>query len=359
VILFDESFEILAEQSLDTLGYPILFHIDSDNYKTVILGFVLGPPRNELFYLKYLHNSPFELPPIVFRQSTPSPLVLTTSMKLDHRSGNMLVFSYTGITILDSNLVKVQDYLPVHVLTQDHGHVLGVDDFYYSHGARDSAWDIAIRRLVVHKYDTLFNILAADTLGWSGQDNYPFIGQSIDYRNDEIVVGGHLDGPFNSGNAFTNIKKFYLAKYDKDLKQIWYREYGGDKAYWLSGLHIREKGGVLVYGYITDTIDGLRYAYIMKVSNDGEILSTSTYPIAPETPIKVVNPGEDFIQVLNPENIEARFAMYDLSGRILFASDLQSGISEFQASQIPQGIYFYTIFYKGNVIASGKWVKGY
>jgi hypothetical protein len=163
-ILFNDKFEILNEQSVDTLGYPLIVQIDSDGAHTYVLGFLLGPPGNELIYLEYSYSTPTVLPPIIIRQSEPNPMYFITSMNIDPRTGNMLVFSASGITILDSSFYQVADYNAVEVFTQDHGHLLGTGNYYYSHGARDSAWDVGLRKLVIHKYDTSFQILKADTL---------------------------------------------------------------------------------------------------------------------------------------------------------------------------------------------------
>src|SRR5205085_7184684 len=100
-------------------------------------------------------------------------------MSADQNSRNMLVFSLSGITVLDSNLYQIHDYFSDEVLTSGHGDIIGVGNNYFSHGTRDSSFDVPLRKLVVHKYDPEFKIIKADTLGWPGQDNYPFSNKSI------------------------------------------------------------------------------------------------------------------------------------------------------------------------------------
>ncbi len=357
VILCSEDFEILNEQSIDTLGYPIEFHIDSYHNKTYVLGSIIAPPNDELFYMEFFHDDSIQLPPIQINQSEPKPMFWITSMNIDQQTGNMLVFYYNGIAILDSNLYQVKRFDHTsHIGTHDHGHLLRVGDNFYSHGAKRFDWQIGYRHLVVHKYDSSFNILVRDTLGWDNQDNYPFIHKSLMHRNGEIMVGGHLDGPFTHFDIYKSVKKFYLAKYDQELNRIWYREYGGDKAYLFYGLHILEDGSCLAYGFITDTIDGQRYAYIMHVDENGDILTSTTIPNYTNS-IKVLNPGQENLQVLNPDDIVANIILYDINGCELIRKDLIDGLNEIPTGSLPQALYPYTIVSDGKYLSSGKWIK--
>jgi hypothetical protein len=357
VSLFSGDFEFISKKSIEVNGLPMTFHMDSDETKTDVLGTILPPPGDNIFFIRYRHDSPDSLSEITVKQSLPRPMTLITSMNLDQRSGNMLVFYYNGIAVLDSNLYQVKrfDHLS-HISTSDHGNVMDVGDFYYSHGARDSAWDVGLRKMVFHKYDSAFNILKRDTLGWSGQDNYPFINKSLDYRNGEFLVGGHLDGPFN-GNFFARKKKYYLAKYDTDLNQIWYKEYGGDRIYWVGGLHLLEDKSTLAYGFVTDSTDGQRYAYIMHVDANGDIMTSYTMPTPAEQKIQVVSPGDDHLYILNPENAEATFTLYDLKGHVILEGQVFDTRESFSTSMFPPGIYPYTIRKRDRLISSGKWLK--
>lgn len=356
VILCNENFDVIAESSIDTLGNPINFHIDSYNGYTYILGTILGPPGDQLFYLKYSHDSLNILPSINITQSEPMTMTWITSMNVDNKTGNMLVFYYNGIAVLDSNLYQLKRFNSIEVATSDHGYLIDIGENYYSHGARDSSWDVGIRKMVLHKYDTNFAILKADTFGWPGQDNYPFFAKSIDHNNGRILVGGHFDGPFNSPNTFGNLKKYYLAQYDLDLNQLWYKEYGGDKAYWLAGVHLLEDGDCFAYGFITDVEDSRRYAYIMHVDKNGEILSSQTIPY-PKTSIKVVNPGDEILRIHNPENLNVRIALYDMQGHEIIRREILSELTEFNVAGLPAGIYPYIFTKDKIVIGSGKWIK--
>lgn len=356
VNVYDELFNLISSTSRDTLGYPDPCHIDIYNGKIFILGSIQQPPRNELVYLNYSYLKP-EPPSLEIKQSEPQTMFFVTGMKIDQRSGDMLVFYYNGIAVLDSNLHQKKRLGYNQIKTSDVGHVLRANDNYYSHGATSQGLGNGLRFLVFQKYDTLFNILFADTFGISGQDNVPFLTRSLDQREGDFLVGGHLDGPFNSIDFFTHIKKFYLAKYDSNMNRLWYKEYGGDRAYYMFGLKLLEDGTSLAFGTLYDTLTYLRYAYIMHVDENGEILTSTTIPEQPKISIKIVNPGDETLSVLNPEHIEGRIELYDIQGCHVLTGDIGDERSEISTQYLPAGLYPYVLIKDGRTIGSGKWVK--
>lgn len=359
ILLCNEDFDVLREETIDTLGYPLGFHIASKNGVTYILGSLIGPPRDELFFIKYDHLYPDSLPRIQITQASPKPMFWITSMDIDDLYSNMVVFYFNGIAVLDSNLYQVErfDHFS-HIKTYHHGSVIDVGDNVYSHGCYKLDTDLPFRNLVLNKYDTSFVILNRDTLGYVGQDNYPFVISSIDYQNDELLVGAHLDGPYNFFDVASHVKKFYLAKYDANLNQIWYKEFGGDRAYWFYGVKFIDNGEVLAYGAITDSIDGQRYAYVLHLDQNGDILSSTTIPDIAQK-IKIVNPGSEFLQIINPELEADKIQLYDFNGRIHLQRDLVSDLNIIAVAGLPPGCYPYVLSKDGKHVKSGKWVKAH
>ncbi len=357
VTLFDANYSVLNETHADITGRPIIFQIDGDESDTYILASIGGPPSNELFYLKYSHSKPNYLPPIIVQQSQPNPILFLTSMKLDEVNGSMLLFHANGISILDSNLLSISEYDYSEILTNSHGHLFRKGDWFFSHGISPTP-NSGIRKLVLHKYDSTFLITKADTFGWPEQDNYPFVEKSIDCREHEIIVGGHLDGPFNSSNFINHVKKFYLAKYNKSLDLKWYKEFGGDKPYVMLGLHILESGGVLAYGYVSDTTENTIKGYIIHVNNDGSIITSEFYPHAFQSSIILENPGHTFIQINNVEDDdEVNFSLFNIDGSEILSEEVDFGISSIDVSYLSAGSYPY-LFIKNNLILrSGVWIK--
>jgi hypothetical protein len=356
VNVYDEFFNLITYGSRDTIGYPDPCHIDKYNEKIFILGSIQGPPNDELLYLNYSYLKP-EPPSLEIKQADPRPMSIVSDMTIDQRNGDLLVFYYTGIAVLDSNLHQKKRLVYNQIKTSDLGHVLGVNDNFYSHGVTSQGLGNGLRFEVFQQYDTLFNILFADTFGISDQDNVPFLTKSIDQRNGDFLVGGHLDGPFNSVDFYSNVKKFYMAKYDSNMNRLWYKEYGGDRAYVMFGLKLLEDGTSLAFGTLYDTITYLRYAYIMHVDENGEILTSTTMPNQPKTSIQIVNPGDETLRILNPDHIQGRIELYDIQGCHVLTGDIIYEISELDAQELPAGLYPYVLIKDGHSIGSGKWIK--
>lgn len=354
VLLCNEYFETVDETYADAIGFPHTFHIDNHNEITYIIGSILGPPYNRVFYLKF-DNSKLVLPSIYIGQTEPENTVYITSMRIDSITGFMLTFSHDGISIIDSSLKIIEKHHFTSILTQDYGDLLRVGDNYYSHGCRDSAWDIGFRNIVFHKYDSLFNILKADTLGKYNHDNLPFIYKSIDYRNGIFLVGGHLDGPYSNFNFSESIKKFYLAKYDKDLNLIWRKEFGGDRPYVLTGLRLLDQEEVAAYGFITDTNVNIRYAYLLYLDKDGNIITSTITDNKPKINLEIIS--TNFLKIVNDYNGKIFISLFDLSGKPMLTSLLNFGLNEIKTQDLPSGIYFYTIYTNKLLVKSGKWIK--
>ncbi len=116
-------------------------------------------------------------------------------------------------------------------------------------------------------------------------------------------------------------------------------------------------GESVAYGYITDTLDGLWYAYILNVGPDGDTLTTSTLPIQPGLSIQLVKPGSETLRVLNPFGIRARIELFDVQGCLVISENLIPGKQDVDTCELPVGLYPYRITNGFNTLASGKWLK--
>ncbi len=354
VLLCDKEFKIITEQSKIIDGAPILFNIRTVGKKTYIVGSILGPPDDIIFYFVYRHELSPYLPEIETRQTVPDPTIWITSIDIDENTNYINMFYINGIVVIDTNfnIIKKLKYNDIH--TSDHGTLVASDSNYYSHGATRQTNQNVIRSLVLQKYDSSFNIIKADTFGRLGQDNYPFIGKSLDYSNSKILIGGMFDGPLNPSDINKTIKKFYLAKYDDKLNKIWCKEYGGDRAYMLYGLKLLENGDCLAYGYITDSITGIWNGYLLHVNANGELITRNEfiYSDSQEFIINYTNNNE--IEIVNKSIIKGKILIYDMSGRIIM-NKLLSGYNQlFDSSNLPNGIYGYAVISNNSVIKSGK-----
>ncbi len=269
----------------------------------------------------------------------------------------MLVFYYNGVAEIDSQFTKVIDKRYNQIHTSDHGTVAQIDANYFSHGATNQAPGDNKRLLVLQKYDSLFNITFADTFGIFGQDNYPFINKSLDIKNDEVLVGGHLDGPITHLQLDLFIKKFYVAKYDTNMNRLWYKEFGGDRAYILYGLKLLDNGESMIYGYVRNLTTLKKYAYMMLLDANGDIKTSIEIPDSEASSIQVVNPGSDHLIILNPDEKVGKIQIYDSNGRMLFTQDFDASNVEIPMENYPSGMYPYQILVGNRLEKIGKWIK--
>ena len=356
VILCDKTFEIIDEEIVEASGVPQSFYIDSDENNTYIIG-SLALTTNTILFLHYEHSIPDLLTPLLVTQAEPHDIFYITSMRIDTVTGNLLLFSHLGIYIVDKDLNIVNEHFYPEILTQDFGDVLRIHDYYYSHGLKDSSESIHLRNAVIHQYDTNFVIQKADTLGIYNHDNYPFIYNSLDHKEGEILAGGHYDGPESHFNFNQTIKKFYLAKYDEDLNLIWKKEYGGDRAYLMAGLKLLDDQSCFAYGFIYDSLEMERYPYGLYVNRDGEIVTSYTGPKESYLNITIENPGSNSLRINNQTSAVASISLFDLNGSLFFTKQVNEGLNEFNVTSLPAGAYYYEVVIDGKGRDTGIWVK--
>lgn len=355
-ILCDDEFNIESKRYVETQGnVDIPFYLSSFGSHTYILGTILGPP-SFIAFIDYDHNNKGHLSPIKIGQTYPMQSTWITSMFVDPKSLNMLAFYYDGIQELDTNLVQKNKYSRLDIHTGIHGQLISNGTNYFSHGSYRFGTD-GYKLNLIQKYDSLFQIISADTLGERAHDNYPFVFNSMDTLNNEILVGGHLDGPFSHFDIFKSIKKYYLAKYDEDLNQLWYREYGGDNTYWMTGLKILKDETIMAYGFITDTIDGFRHAYVMHVAKNGDLISSTALGTNEDSGVHLVNEIGGSIIISNPHNLEIQFYLFDQSGINIMRKTIFGDHNKIDLNFLPNACYYYTINKNSKLLTSGKLLK--
>jgi hypothetical protein len=317
------------------------------------IGSILDLP-DSLVAIQYSSNDSIETEINVFR-TAPISISFVSSIAFDSIRKRFIVFHLGGISHLNDTLGLIMRYPGSQIHTSQHGNVVVHQNRYYSFGASAFQGSPDLRDLVFQQYDTAMNVLFADTFGRTGFDDYPFIKNSLAVHKGEYIVGGMLAGPYNFNNRDT--LRFFLAKYNEQLQQLWYKEYGGSHSYVIRGINVLDDGRILLYGSRVDNEDGIRYPYLMLLNEDGEI--TSTEDIAPEKQeiVHVFYHGSSddlYINVIQP--IE-KFSLFAADGRLLFhQSDLPVGTHSFDMSRIPPGIYVY-LASTTNHSQSGKWIK--
>jgi hypothetical protein len=356
-LLCDDEFNIESKSYIDILGYlNVPFYMSNFEGHTYLIGAILGPPKSWMVFMDYNHNSKGILPSIKIGQTSPMQSTWITSMFVDPRTLNMLCFYYDGIQELDTNLYQVNTYSRQLIHTGTHGQVISKGPYYYSHGSYRFGTE-GYKINLLQKYDTLFQIISSDTLGNKAHDNYPFVFNSMDTLNNTILIGGHLDGPFSHQDIFHSVKKFYLSKYDDQLNQLWYKEYGGDRAYWMTGLKILKDESSMAYGFITDTIDGFRHAYIMHVAKNGDLISSTELDKIDGNGVHLANETGGNIIISNQNNLEIQFNLFDLNGIRIMSKTFISDGNKIDLNFLPQACYYYSIVNKSKLLTSGKIVN--
>ncbi len=356
ILLYDKYFNLLAEETLDTMGIPGSFHTDTNGDNTYMVGSILTPLGDKIMYFNYSHKYPDSLSHIQITQTFPNPTLLISSMTCDKRTGNLLIFNYDGLAAVDTNLIVSMFYGYNKIRTFRHGYMINIEDNYYSHGLAPQIIN-GPKINVVHKYDSLFNIIKADTFGILGKDNYPFLFKSLDYKNDNVVVGGHLEGLGSASDFSQIIKRFYLAKLDRGLNVKWYKQFGGDKAYVMLGVKMDENGGTFAYGYITDSISEIPNAYLMHVDSNGNNFISKVNDANTRASIRIVNPSFGTLTISNPTNIYCNIHIFDIKGHLVKTFKLDNNYLQCNVADLPVGEYFANFVKDNMLIECIKWLK--
>ena len=133
------------------------------------------------------------------------------------------------------------------------------------------------------------NILIVD-------DGYIVVGQSI-YENMTLGVS-------DEGGAF-------IIKYDKELKEVWKKNYGGSK----SGLY---NDSIIYDNYIYAVgKDYARVGIISKYSLDGEYISTSTYDFTDTLGFTGITTDNNYLYVVGAKKISEDKNDYDTDALII------------------------------------------
>jgi hypothetical protein len=181
-------------------------------------------------------------------------------------------------------------------------------------------------------------------------------GDTIDYPGANRSISKALDGNFFfAGTSNMQIipspygtipSWFYLAKIEPDLTMLWNKTYGGDAYYNMYGVLATSDGGCLMYGFKHDYENepNLLQLYVLKVNEDGDIISSATHPLTHEPIARFYpNPFSDVLQLefFDPVFIlKTRLDIYDSAGRLVIAQDNLAADQVINTSSLAKGVYF-------------------
>lgn len=124
-------------------------------------------------------------------------------------------------------------------------------------------------------------------------------------------------------------------------------------------------GWLSVYHETNDISGCAQYRYYIIDETDArldsvDVLSCSTVSIEEDVKVEVTvypNPVSELLNVrLENDMNNVNFTLYNVLGDVVMSSKLNSGVNTLSVSSLPNGVYFYSILKKGNVVETKKLV---
>lgn len=150
-----------------------------------------------------------------------------------------------------------------------------------------------------------------------------------------------------------------ITKMDMDLNILSDYFYGGDAAYYPYCILPTRDDGALITGIIWDfQVPKQLDIFAMKVNSDGIIVNVPENAFMPTTEaILYPNPaGEQITVDFSQLYTSAALQLIDISGKIVFKTQLTSNRQTVNISAMPAGTYIYRIFNSKGLEESGKLV---
>lgn len=181
---------------------------------------------------------------------------------------------------------------------------------------------------------------------------------------DENIIytggNGYPTGGFHICNLL-HPKTFILSNYDSLLNNRWTKYYGSDTAcYYMMDLEATSDGGCIMTGTILSPNSNPNKTDIIVIKVDSEGLITSTNKTGSKVMQAMVypNPGnENLMLQTGQQNMGAIFTLHNLSGQKLMEQTVNSTTQQALTSELPPGIYVWTLSKGNSIVETGKWIK--
>ena len=198
-------------------------------------------------------------------------------------------------------------------------------------------------------------------IGLSGDTiDHPAKFRSIDVKyQDKIYAAGHTDVVINLDPYLEFETRFFIAQLDNEMNINWEQYYGGDAYYIMHGVLATEDGGCLVYGRRHDFINnpGVIELYVMKVDENGDVISSNSIPLGREEFTIFPNPFHNELYLKSESIVElSKVKIYDIAGRIMLTATNFS--SRLDTSTLPVGAFVLVVEDKtGKILFRKKIIK--
>jgi len=153
-----------------------------------------------------------------------------------------------------------------------------------------------------------------------------------------------------------------ITKTDLDMNIISQYFYGGDAEYLPYTIIPTEDGGALVTGLVWEYNIPNNFQhdiFALKVNSEGILTSFQEHSAKKACEVIVYpNPGSEHLGIRSSCQIfGSKFTMYDLTGKVLFESEIEDSQIEINTSDLPNGTYIWQVVNTNRMIDSGKWIK--
>ncbi len=209
------------------------------------------------------------------------------------------------------------------------------------------------------KFDNNMKVIKSEKFVPQGDDLFfTFLFEPIDwYYKDQIYTAGFYHGGAPG--------YFCISKYDSNLNLIWRKfiGYKDNQSYLMVAMEATSDSCVVVAGhskvYIPEEDNFIYSPFIMKISPNGNTVSTADIEKSDYTITVYPNPSlGDFKIHVDGTHKSTKLYISDMQGRkIRVQNNIKQGENHLNFSDIPKGIYIWTLEGNTGVIGSGKWIK--
>lgn len=203
--------------------------------------------------------------------------------------------------------------------------------------------------------DNEFNLIK-DTLVYFEENKYLAVHNGVAYVNpNSIWVCVFTDAPPHWNGTET----YQIFNVDSQLNVNGWKDFGGDRRFWLYQMVATSDGGCIVVGIIPESNGSVeRDIYINKIVPEDVITGIEVPDLFENGQLSVTpNPFTHQI-IIKTELTRFHFQLFDSNGNKVYDErDLGAGKHQIPANHLPQGIYFYTYQSDNELNGNGKLVK--
>lgn len=191
--------------------------------------------------------------------------------------------------------------------------------------------------------------------------NFPPYVRCLDFNGEYLFTSTNYQMDVSALFQSKRPREVHVVKHDTLLNRQWRVILGGDVNTMVYGIFATEDGGCLIYG-LRKTHGAIpqNYPYVVKLDADGLITSTTPEPKRPDPAVTLYgNPSSHLrFYIQDMPGWKGKLYINDLSGRLLKAADVRSGMVEADTGSWMTGMYIVQIVDSENrLIHSFKWVK--